>query len=135
MNTNGSASLVGWLWIAIAALGLSAQPAYAESTWDKLDHGVNVVIGRVLGLPCNGAAIEGDPHERTGGYARVGYGWLLSRERTDARELVEASIVMTMGGAVAESVLLGRQQESDRGYESDLEHTSKLAKSVRWPGR
>jgi len=31
------------IWIAIAALGTVAQPAFAEDTWDKLDHGINVV--------------------------------------------------------------------------------------------
>jgi len=31
------------IWIAVAALGTVAQPAFAEDTWDKLDHGINVV--------------------------------------------------------------------------------------------
>jgi hypothetical protein len=42
MNRNGLIGLKSF-WIAAAALGALAQPAFAEGTWEKLDHGVDVV--------------------------------------------------------------------------------------------
>lgn len=90
--------------------------------------GGHAVIGRVLGLPCGGASIEGDhPH------ASIGHGWMLTRERSHARELVEAYIMASMAGAEAEHILLNYWHEGHTD-EMDQQHIRRLAKTIRWPG-
>jgi hypothetical protein len=118
----------------LARLNEFSRVAYVacgyESSIDDMatavHEGAHAVILRVLGLPCGAASIEGDnPH------AVGGHGWLLTRVRVRVPELVEASIIVCMSGAVAERILLGRWAGGD---EYDKAEIRKLAKITRWPG-